>query len=349
MKDSTVLRRHVRNGRRPFDQLTPRGQARRLREVAVIAAGRFGVVPDRLTLVAASFNTVFRVEARGISPFVLRVSPEVRIHPLGTECLEAAWTDEILRDTELPVAALRRALDGSVVTTVEVPDVPGRRTCVAFDWVPGQPLRTRADPDRMRRAGMMLAELHDQAEARHDRAVPRGAMVADRVLPFDGDDLLTECPPSHGSLVDDARGSAQRVLDAIWDRPPQAPHLLHGDFTWNNLLASRDQITIIDFQDVMWGFDVIDVVNAVSPLDRIDGSRPLGDAFRDGYAQVRPWPVDDVEVFGALIAARRLTMLNLGLITRKPGLDDHIERHTTALRHWLDHGPDAEFGSRFTA
>ena len=117
----------------------------------------------------------------------------------------------------------------------------------------------------MRQAGALLAELHEQAAARGDVAAPAGAMVANRVLHFEIDDRLSECHERYGHVVDDARHVAQEAIDALWADPPQRPHLLHGDFTWKNVLAGRDELTVIDFQDVMFGFPVIDAVNVVCP------------------------------------------------------------------------------------
>ena len=332
----------------PFASLTGAGQQRRLRTVAREALRAHRGRVAALHLHATAFNTVFRVDLVGGTRRALRVSPALRIHPRETEQLEAAWTDQISDQTSISVARVCPDRNGGVATEVEVPDVDGTRTCVLFEWVRGARLRDRADPDRMRQAGALLAELHEQAAARGDIAAPAGAMVANRVLHFEIDDRLAECHERYGHVVDDARHAAQEAIDALWADPPQRPHLLHGDFTWKNVLAGRDGLTVIDFQDVMFGFPAIDVVNAVCPLDRLKGSQPLGDALREGYCSVRPWPIEDPVLFGALIAARRVLQIDLGLQVRLPDLDEHIEHHVAKLRSWLDEGPDLEIQARFT-
>jgi len=300
-------------------------------------------------LLAESFNTLFRVDLHTRSRRVLRVSPEVRIHQPAAEDLEATWMAEIREQTSIAVPAVRRNNHGEVVTSVRVPGVDGERTCVMFDWVPGVPLRLRADPESMCRAGLLLAELHEQASGRGDNRPPTGTLVADRVLPFADDDLLNRIWPRFGALVDEARARAQSSIDALWAEPPHHPHLLHGDFTWHNLFADRDQVTVIDFQDHMYGFDVIDVVTALYPLELGKDAQPLGDAFCRGYRQVRRWPVGDAELFGALVAARRIMQINLGLNLRKPGLDEHIERLVRPLARWLRDGPEPELRSRLSS
>ena len=61
----------------------------------------------------------------------------------------------------------------------------------------------------------------------------------------------------------------------------------------------------------------------------------LAAAFRTGYERVRPWPAADTELLTTLVAARHLTVLNLGFNLRRPGYDAFVARHTEWLRRWM--------------
>ncbi len=333
---------------RPFADLTPAGRHARLRLVAGAALEAHGLAGAPLRFVADSFNSIFRAEPPDGPPVAVRVGPHLRIHPAGTEQVEARWMNELRTATDLPIPAVHPDRAGRVVTEIELPGVPRRRECVMFDWVAGRPLRRTPQVTSMAEAGRLLARLHDAAVAEQRTTVPEGVMVADRVLLFDDDDRLGECRARNGSLFDEARVRAQDVIDRLWADRPHPPHLLHGDLTWNNLLVGRGGLmTIIDFQDLMWGFEVQDVVNAVQPLDLATEGPRLGTAFRAGYCSVRPWPADDPDLFAALAIARRLVQVNLGLNVRKRGLEEHVERHAAAIRAWMADGPRTEIATRF--
>jgi Ser/Thr protein kinase RdoA (MazF antagonist) len=300
-------------------------------------------------LVAESFNTIVQVDQGHGAARALRISPQARIHLAGTEDLEASWLEELRADTTIDVPSVHRNVRGEVVTHVSAPTIAGGRTCVLFSWVPGVPLRQQASGENMRRAGGLLAELHDQAASRGDHTPLRGAAEARSVLQFEIDDRLVECRQQYGTLLDDAREIAQEALDELWANPPHHPHLLHGDLSWDNVLVGESgQLSAIDFQDLQFGFAALDLVNAVYPLEHTAEGPTLGDAFRTGYTEVRPWPLEDPELFAALVGARRVMQVNLSLNLRKPGLDEHIARHARLLERWLEQGPDPEIHSRFT-
>lgn len=120
-----------------FGELTSAGRLRRLRGVAAAALVRYAVGECRLSLLADSFNTLFRVTAEGGS-FVLRVGPAERIHRAGAARAEAEWTGA-LAACGLPVPRVIAARDGSASVTVSSPGVPGPRECVLLSLDSGAP------------------------------------------------------------------------------------------------------------------------------------------------------------------------------------------------------------------
>jgi Ser/Thr protein kinase RdoA (MazF antagonist) len=164
---------------------------------------------------------------------------------------------------------------------------------------------------------------------------PAGALVADCVLYFRTENRLEELRPTYGSVLGEAVDRAQQTLDALWKRPPHAPHLLHGDVQPGNVMASRGKVTLIDFQDLIWGFEIQDVVFALAALDHFDDAAVLMDAFRSGYEEVRPWPDAAPETVEALHAARHLNVLNFGLSIRRPGLETFVAGHADRVAEWM--------------
>ena len=319
---------------RAFDDLTTRGRIRRLRELALDALDQYDLEVGRCSFVARAFNTVFRVDATNGATFALRVSPSLRIHADGCELAEAAWLAALRRDANLAVPQVIRARDGSVVVWASTVGVPDARSCVLFEWVRGRRLREGLRADLVRKFGELTAVVHEHG-AGYVSEPPPGALVADRVLYFRVAPRLEKLRPAYGSLFDDAVARAQQALDALWQSPPHRAHLLHGDLQSGNVMVHRHAVTLIDFQDLIWGFDVQDVSIALLAVEQHGDTGSWADAFRAGYEAVRPWPDTDPDTDAALRAARHLNILNFGMSVGGPDVDAFIARRAAAIRKWM--------------
>jgi Ser/Thr protein kinase RdoA (MazF antagonist) len=96
-------------------------------------------------------------------------------------------------------------------------------------------------------------------------------------------------------------------------------------------MVNRNELMLIDFQDLIWGFEVQDVSIALLALEHHGDTGAWGDAFRAGYETIRPWPEAAPETLAALRAARHLNILNLGLSVRGPDLEAFIARHAAPV------------------
>jgi Ser/Thr protein kinase RdoA (MazF antagonist) len=319
---------------RAFEALTLQGQSRRLRELALDALREYDLDVVRCSFVHRAFNTVFRVDAIDGAACALRMSPRFRIHADGCEVAEAAWTEALRREAGFPVPRVVPARDGSVVVWASAAGVPDARSCVLFEWVRGHRLREHLRADHVHRAGALAALVHEHAAA-YVADPPAGVIVADHVLYFRGSRRLEELRPMYGSLLDDAVDRAQHALDRLWRNPPHRPHLLHGDLQPGNMMVCRNDVVLIDFQDLVWGFDVQDVSIALLAFERLAASGPWPAAFRSGYETVRPWPAADPETASALRAARRLNELDYGLTVRVRELDAFVARNVAPIAEWM--------------
>jgi Ser/Thr protein kinase RdoA (MazF antagonist) len=319
---------------RAFGDLTRRGQSRRLARLATgVLGSAYGLQPSGVRPIAAhSFNTVFRVETRG-GPVALRVGDAQRIHVRGVEDVEAAWLDALAVEAAgLAASTIIRDAAGRSWVQGRDPHVPATRTCTLFTWARGVPLRERLSAERMRAAGRLLARLHEHAAVMTAVPVP-DPLRADRVVTFEDTTRLSRWRSAHGSLFSEAIARAQATLDDLWAAPPHRPHLLHGDFGPQNVMAWRDQLRVIDFQDLQLGFAVQDVGLSVADLARHEPE--LVEPFRAGYAEVRRWPLGDPALAATIAACRSLNLLNLGLNLRRPGIERFLVDHATRVEAWM--------------
>jgi Ser/Thr protein kinase RdoA (MazF antagonist) len=324
----------VSRGVRAFDELTLRGRVGRLRNVALDALRAYDLEVERCSFVARAFNTVFRIDATNGSTYALRVSPSLRIHADGCEAAEAAWLAALRRDAGLAVPQVIPARDAPVVVWAGAAGVPDARSCVLFEWVRGRPLRERLNADLVRKAGALTAVVHEHGATYLSRP-PVGALVADRVLYFRAPPRLEELRAAYGSLLDEAVARAQLALDELWRNPLPPAHLLHGDLQSGNIVVHRNKLVLLDFQDLIWGFEIQDLSIALVALESHGDTGAWSDAFRSGYESVRPWPEADAETVAALRAARHLNILNFGLSLRRTALEAFIARHAAPIVEWM--------------
>lgn len=282
---------------------------------------RYDVDVAHYRLAVRSFNTVYRVTATDGRRYALRLGPPDRLHRPDAEAAEAALMSRAA-SVGVPVPHVVRTTTGSVRAQAD------GRTAVLFGWMPGARGRGRLTSGRRQELGRLLALMHGAA-----CDGPYDVFVADRVLYFDLPDRLGST--AYGSLFPDARDAAQQVLDELWRQPPHAPALMHGDVQPNNLLVSGPRVTVIDFQDVMRGFDVQDLAITTADLRR----EPDGDAqvaeLRRGYESVRPWPDVPDHVLLALEAARWLNVFNLTISRAPDRPPGYFDRHAETQRAFL--------------
>jgi Ser/Thr protein kinase RdoA (MazF antagonist) len=319
----------------PFDSLTARGRTQRLGALARAALGHYGLGDARVSLLKQAFNTTFRVVDSGGAKWALRVGARERIHTDETEAVETAWLTALRADTNIDAPLPIANRSDSYVTSVGVTGVPEPRTCVLFEWSRGRRLGDSLSVERMERAGALLAQLHEHGAA-FDGGRRQPVIVGDNVPVFQLPDRIPRDDARYGALFAEAVERAQTVIDELWAHPPHPPHILHGDFHPNNILAWRDRLVPIDFQDALWGFEIHDIAIATMILGYYDDTESLAAALRTGYAAVRPWPADDSEVVNELTGARHLSVLNLGYNLRRPGIEEFIDRHAAWIRNWME-------------
>jgi Ser/Thr protein kinase RdoA (MazF antagonist) len=319
---------------RSFDSLTERGQSQRLARLAHGALEQYGVGDARVSLLKRTFNTLFRVVDSDGRKTALRVGARERIHTDETEAVEAAWLTALRAETgiDAPLPIVNRS--GSFLTIAGATGVPEARRCVLFEWVRGRRLGDAMSPDLLATAGELLARMHEHG-VRFERGRPQPVIVADTVASFRIPDLIPRDDAEHGALFSEAVDRAQGAIDALWAHPPHPPHILHGDFHPNNILAWRNRLTPLDFQDVLWGFEIQDVSMMIAVLERFPDATDLAAAMRAGYERVRPWPAADTELLTDLVAARHLSTLNLGYNLRRPNSSAFVAQHTAWLRNWM--------------
>ena len=299
---------------KPFNQLTPRGQVRRLRQLALKTVEAYAINVRRVRLLIVDTNTLFRVEAADGRKYALRICRPGE-HTLTEIEAEMTWLQALNAgaDVNVPKPVLNK--NGRPITTTQIEGVPGSRHCVLFDWIPGRPLEEHLSPKTYYQLGQTAAKLHIFAES-YTPPANFQPMVWNRIFYYGAEPVVIfEEANQHFfsakqmSIIKQTMALAEAELQRLFAQP-QSPIILHGDMHMWNVHVYRGKLFVLDFEDTMWGYPVQDVAITLTYGRFRDDYPPLRAAYQEGYSSLRPWPVQHPHQIATLIAARTVMFIN---------------------------------------
>jgi len=328
---------------KPFSSLTVRGQARRLRTLALNALTCYDLELARLRLVSNDMNGIFRIDTCAGRKFILRVTLPQGGHNLDHVAAEMDWLAALARDTDLSVPVPLPAKDGSLVVEAAAAGVPEPRLCAVFSWVPGKDLVEDMSTANIARLGELMARLHSHALSYRP---PAGLSLLrfDQVFPFPEPVVLFDppyaslFPPKRRAVyqqaIDWAQESIQRLIAS-----GEPMRILHADLHQWNVRIARGVLSPIDFEDLMLGWPVQDIATTLYYFLDENYAR-LRAAFQEGYTRHGAWPERQPGEIDSFIAARGVGLANFILNDPNPEwksqAEEFIELVETRLRRLLD-------------
>ncbi len=306
---------------KPYIELTDRGRARRIHQLALNALQQYPLEVARLRLLDNGFNGIFRVDTPTGERWIVRVTLPEGGHNLDHVAAEMDWLAALGRETELSVPRPLASREGKLVVEASAEGVPEARLCEVFSWVPGTDLADHLTPANLALLGELSARLHQHA--RTYQPPPGLQLLAfDQVFPFPEPVVLFEeryamfFTPEQYEIYRQANDRAQSAIDRL--RTSGEPmRIIHGDLHQWNVRYARGLLSPIDFEDLMWGWPVQDIATTLYDLQEKENYAGLRAAFEQGYRRVSVWPERYLGEIDAFIAARGLGMANFVLQTNE--------------------------------
>lgn len=303
---------------RPFAQLTPRGQARRLRRTALTALQHYNLDVRRLRLVTNHLNTIFRVDTHDGQTYLLRISHPTWRTPNDMR-LELAWLQALARDTDIgaPVPQPTRARDLMVAVIAGVPEI---RRAAVFTWLPGRDLVHYLSEANGYKLGVLAARLHAHAATfQPPPDLPRRRM--DSIYARGEPDALFGPDTSGEIFTLESRLIFARMQDRVQAAfadlyaDPTSLRVIHNDLHQENVKVWRGRLRPLDFEDAIWGYPVQDIAMTFGDLlffTELSSSeyQAVRAAFQRGYTSHSPWPETYSGQIDTFIAGRQLWRAN---------------------------------------
>jgi Ser/Thr protein kinase RdoA (MazF antagonist) len=281
---------------RPFDELSKRGQAQRLKRLAIQALRQYELEVTSIRLAGLFTNAIFRLCARNGRTYALRVcTPGWRTaEDLASEVM---WLLALARDTDIPVPEPYPARHGDFIVEAGAPGVPEMRRCLVMNWLPGSLLGRHLNEANLFKMGLLFAELHDHAT---HFAPPEGftQRKMDSIFARGEPNVFFSADCQEGFTPrtrDILRRAGERVTTAFGQlyNDPAGLQVIHNDLHHDNIKLHHGRLCPLDFEDTIWGYPVQDIAMALQDLMvdvAPDAYMPLRDAFQAGYESSRSWP-----------------------------------------------------------
>jgi Ser/Thr protein kinase RdoA (MazF antagonist) len=316
---------------KPFEQLSKRGKARRLRPLAANALKAFDLEIRDLRLVGVFTNALFRAfTAAGPSYLVRICAPGWRSK---TDLLsEVAWLQALSQAPEIGAPRPLAARNGDYIVQAAAPGVIPSRVML-MSWLPGILLARRLTETNLEKMGELFARLHAQAIAfvpppgftrrRMDSIFARGET---EVL-FDASCADAFTPASRTFFA-----GTRQVVNEAFSRlyaDSRGLRVIHNDLHHENIKIYRGRLQPLDFEDTIWGYPVQDIAMALHDLwleVEQDAYDTLLAAFRRGYESLSPWPEQYPGQIDTFRAGRMLWVSNYVARREREYLAGFIER-----------------------
>ncbi len=292
---------------------------------------------------ATHSNVMYRVVTSDGFQCVLRVGSS-QANSRSNIPYEVAWLAALNRDTDLEIVAPIPTAYGTLIVDAKEPDSDKTRPCVLFSWVPGAPLTDGAGTFGYRLLGRVSASLQEHGRT-WQAPNPDGMRRWDQIFYYDTehepviieDSRFDHLFDSHRRrTISQASELSERIIKNAW--ATDFPHVVHGDLHEWNVHLIRSRLHAFDFEDVMIATPAQDVsvclYSSRASLRRAEIRR----AYRQGFEEIAPWPIEDDEQLDGFHAARQILLMNYAARTLPMGeAEEYLAQVTPWLRRYVDH------------
>lgn len=286
---------------------------------------------------ATHSNVMYRVVTSDGFQCVLRVGSPQGNSRANIE-YEVAWLVALNRDTDLEVVSPIPTGYSTHIVEARDPDSDKTRPCVLFGWVPGTPLTDGAGSFGYRLLGRVSASLQEHGKT-WQPPNPDGMRRWDRIFYYspEQDPVIIEdsrfdhlFAPHRRETISRASELCEQVIKDAW--ATGFPHVVHGDLHEWNVHLVRSRLHAFDFEDVMIATPGQDVSVCLYSSRANPRRGEIRAAYRQGFEEIAPWPIEDDEQLDGFHAARQILLMNYAARTLPMGEAEDYLAHVTP---WL--------------
>lgn len=311
-----------------------------MRSLSFKVLAEYDLQIESIKFLADDTNISFKVRSVDGEQYVLRIYSDEET-TLAENQAEVYWLQALKRDTDLKFTEPVPRRDGECITQEGMPGIPGIKRCILFTWVPGRVLEKSLTPQNYFNLGATLAKLHNHAESLKPLPASIQPKKWDRAFYYPNEPVVYNDPAYRHlfsdqqiEIIDQVIANASREFARLYsDQARQI--LIHGDLHYWNVNLFKDELYIMDFEDVMLGYPVQDVAITLYYGRQREQYANLREAFQRGYRSIRTWPVERQGQIETLQAARSVNFVNyVARIEEEP--QEYIKERCDELHKFID-------------
>ncbi len=329
---------------KPYKDLSKRGKARRLRNLAIKALASYDVQASDVQLAGLHTNALFRVRTANRTSYMMRIGePGWRT---DTDILsEAMWLQALNRDTDVGAPKPEPTRSGEFIVWASAEGVPEPRRCFLMSWVPGSQLEDRLTEENLFKMGVLFACLHEYSAGfsppegftrrKMDTIYARGEEDV-----FFGDSYRDLFAAADRVILERTRDKVYQAFRELY-ADPTALRVIHNDLWHGNIKIYQGRLRPLDFEDTIWGYPVQDIAMALQDLMmdvKAEEFEALQSAFRQGYESRGQWPERYEGQIDTFRAGRMIWVANYVARFERKYLQEHIVWLAQEFRKFLDRG-----------
>ncbi len=313
-----------------YEELTERGQVRRIRPIALSLLKKHNRHYESLKLINHGENTTFRAKYKAHNYLC-------RIHRPGYQTLESIRSEmELLEHYRSFGLNVPKPiwLENEAVFSLEAPNVEAR-FAVLFDWLPGRfsDILTKKSAHKI---GVFMGQMHLASEKfRPSKTFFRPRLDNTGVYTVMGGDL-SFFSESDQDLITTFQKHADETLQKI-GQSKTVFGMVHCDFHSGNRLSHNGEVVAIDFDDSGWSWFIYDIAVCLSSHDREEHYATFVKLFFEGYRSVRSISQLEEQSLELLMQVRNVQMLlwvagrtdNPSFVKSLPGYTKHVRKMLT--------------------
>ncbi|MCM1160049.1 MAG: phosphotransferase [Roseburia sp.] len=285
-------------------------------KAAIRAMREYGLEKQaKVSLIQLSENASYLITEKqsGRKLGVLRIC-RPGYHTFSQLKSELKWLERIRQDISLTVPKPVKALNGKAIQAVE--GIDGKSYfCILFEFIEGKQPDIENEQEAVRcflQLGKVTACLHKQS-----KEFPEAESL--NRIQWDYHTIIGRNPawgawqdvpnlrPEWKALLSRTAAVIEKRLQA-YGKNRQNYGLIHADLRLANLLAEKDKLHVIDFDDCGFGWYLHDMASAFSFMETRPIVPKLISCWLEGYQQVLPLTDRDRKEIDTFIMQRRIQL-----------------------------------------
>lgn len=300
-----------------FEQSSYLTQVKRLRKLAEEALKLYPLNVKSIDFIQHGENSTFKVVDSKENKYLLRIHRN-GYHTQEAILEELKWTESVSKSTNLMVPIPLRAKSHQLLETVFLPEVGSKRYVCIFHWIDGHNVWKSLSQKHLYLLGQKMGFLQKQSvkrKVKHRRYWDAEGLLGENPKMGPTKNLLVATKIQQKIVSESSEQTFQEISN-YEKKNPNKLGLIHADMHLGNVIFTKEDMGIIDFDDCGFGAHMYDIVIPLIMSEFVLKERKelkqmpkYTEAMLNGYTEAMSINQADLDILKWYTKARGIAML----------------------------------------